>query len=66
MPTAHAPTRRPAPTRPVAELLLEIAYHLHATRIVARRPGPTSAPKSEVLRPKAAPGSLATPCATAS
>lgn len=43
MPATLAPVRRtparkarPAPTRPVPELLLELAYRLHATRVVSR------------------------------
>jgi hypothetical protein len=28
--------RKSLPIRPVTELLLELAYHLHATRVVAR------------------------------
>jgi hypothetical protein len=66
VPTAHAPTRRPAPTRPVPELLLELAYHLHATRIVARLPDRPPAPKSEPLRPSAGVRPPAPPCFTAS
>jgi hypothetical protein len=38
--TSHKARR--APARPVAELLLEITYHLHTTRVVAR-PAPASA-----------------------
>jgi hypothetical protein len=34
-------TRR-APARPVAEVLLELAYHLHTSRVIAR-PTPTPA-----------------------
>lgn len=66
MPTAHTPARRPAPTRPVPELLLELAYYLHATRTVARLPGQPSAPKSEPLRASAGPRPPAPPCLTAS
>jgi hypothetical protein len=35
--TVTRPTRK-VPSRPVTELLLEIAYRLHATRAVARPP----------------------------
>ena len=39
--TQTAPRRKPRriPTRPVPEILLEIAYRLHATRVVARPSG---------------------------
>lgn len=37
---ASRKTRR-APVRPVTEVLLEIAYHLHTTRVVAR-PAPAN------------------------
>ena len=43
-------TRKPAakPTRPVAEVLLEIAYLLHTTRVVGRRTT-TRPPASTIL-----------------
>jgi hypothetical protein len=56
MTTALLPRRRtarksrpapalPASTRPVPELLRELAYHLHTTRAVGRRPeAPAAAP----------------------
>lgn len=40
--TARKP--RPAASRPVPELLRELAYHLHATRVVGRREAPTASP----------------------
>ena len=46
-------TRRPAtrvsrtkPTRPVQELLLDLAYRLHATRVVGTRPADLENPGS--------------------
>lgn len=44
---ASAQTARevsPAPTRPVTELLLELAYHLHTTRVVEVLPEPGGRP----------------------
>jgi hypothetical protein len=41
------PTLRPAPRRPVPEMLLELAYHLHVSRVVTR-------PAEANLRPCAA------------
>jgi hypothetical protein len=37
--TARKPRR--APSRPVTEVLLEIAYHLHTSRVIVR-PAPTT------------------------
>ena len=66
MPTAHVTRpRRSTPTRPVPELLLELAYYLHATQVVARLPGRPAAPKSEPVRPSAGARPPATPCLTA-
>ena len=65
MPTART-TRRPASSRPVPELLLELAYYLHATRAVALRPAPPHTPKSEPVRPGARVRPPAPPCLTAS
>lgn len=54
MPTAHATSLpHPVASRPVPELLLELAYYLHATRTVARVPRRPSPAKSEPLRPSA-------------
>jgi hypothetical protein len=68
MPKAHVtrPHRRSAPTRPVSELLLELAYYLHATQVVARLPGRSAAPKSEPVRSSAGVRPPAPPCLTAS
>ena len=66
MPTAPATARRLVPARPVPELLLELAYYLHATRTVARLPVPPDAPKSEPARPGAGARPPAPLCLTAS
>ena len=58
--------RVPGPTRPVSELLLELAYYMHTTRVVGRRPRRKPAPKSEPRRPSADTRSPAPPCLTAS
>ena len=50
MPTAHAPTRRKSPTRPVSEVLLELAYYLHTTRAMGRRSARPQPPTSEPVR----------------
>jgi hypothetical protein len=38
LPSRRARKTCPAPTRPVPEVLMEIAYRLHTTRVVARPP----------------------------
>ena len=35
-PTRRKPSRKPRPARPVTEILLELAYYLHTTHVVAR------------------------------
>ena len=47
MPTAQSPAR------PVTELLLEIAYHLHATRVVGRPGAPGRERPADRTRPRA-------------
>lgn len=39
-PRTSARKTAPKPSRPISELLLEIAYHMHTTRVIAR-PAPT-------------------------
>ena len=67
MPTAHVTRPHcPTPNRPVTELLLELAYYLHATRTVARLPERSAEPKSEPVRPSAGVRPSAPPSLTAS
>jgi len=51
LPTPEA-GRKPntTPSRPVTELLLEIAYHLHATTVVARPAVRSSRPRTSTPR----------------
>ena len=42
----HTPQpERPTTTRPVRNILLELAYHLHATKAIGTRPEPDWRPR---------------------
>jgi hypothetical protein len=41
----------PVPTRPVTELLLKLAYHLHTTRVVARATDRSSGTQTQSPHP---------------
>lgn len=43
LPERRKTAPKTAPARPVTEVLLELAFCLHATKVVARREGPAPA-----------------------
>src|SRR5258707_530821 len=51
MPAAKSAERRTASAARVRELLLEVAFALHATRVVGRRDFPSGVPASENEHP---------------